>query len=169
MAATTHLSRLHGLGQDGLLLLARLFPGAVFWQSGRTKVTGWQLNDSALYLFQEEYRLPLLDPLLAAGLAASAEHLLPLLLVLGLGTRLAALGLLAMTLVIQLLVYPDAWATHGSWAVALLLLISQGPGRLSLAYGFARYWRRRHLQAVNSARQPCLGHADPEQCLRIPQ
>jgi putative oxidoreductase len=118
---------------DSLLLLgARIFPAAVFWQSGRTKVDGWQLNESARYLFQEEYRLPGLDPLLAAHLAAIAEHLFPLLLVLGLATRLSAAALLGMTLVIQCFVYPDAWPTHGTWAVLLLWLVARGPGSASL-------------------------------------
>ena len=153
------------VGRDALLLLARIAPGAVFWQSGRTKVDGWQPKDSALYLFQEEYRLPLIDPALAAGLAALAEHLLPILLLLGLGTRLAAAGLLGMTLVIQLLVYPDAWPTHGTWAVALLLLIGQGGGRLSLDHGLQRLWPCR----LGMSRNPCPDHVDPEQCLRAPQ
>ena len=118
---------------DALLLLgARIFPAAVFWQSGQTKVDGWQLNDTALYLFQEEYRLPGLDPLLAAHIAAIAEHLFPLLLVLGLATRLSAFALLGMTLVIQCCVYPDAWPTHGTWAVLLLWLVARGPGAVSL-------------------------------------
>lgn len=117
---------------DLLLAAARVFPAAVFWQSGRTKVDGFAINDTARYLFAEEYRLPLLDPALAASLAATAEHLFPLLLVLGLGTRFAAAALLAMTVVIQLFVYPDAWATHGTWAALLLLLVARGPGRWSL-------------------------------------
>lgn len=165
MKVRTKSARWQALGRDALLLLARITPGAVFWQSGRTKVDGWQLRDSALYLFQEEYRLPLIDPALAAGLAAFAEHLLPILLLLGLGTRLAAAGLLGMTLVIQLLVYPDAWATHGTWAVALLLLIGQGGGRLSLDHGLQRLRQCHHGVSQN----PCAGHADPEQCLRAPQ
>jgi putative oxidoreductase len=124
---------------DSLLLLgARLFPAAVFWQSGQTKVDGWRLNDSALYLFQEEYRLPILDPLLAAHLAAIAEHLFPLMLVLGLATRLSALALLGMTLVIQCFVYPDAWPTHGTWAVLLLWLVARGPGSVSLDHLIVR-------------------------------
>lgn len=125
--------------QDVLLLVARIFPGAVFWQSGRTKVDGWQLNDTALYLFQEEYRLPLIDPVIAAALATIGEHLLPVMLLLGLATRLGALGLLLMTLVIQLLVYPSAWATHGTWAVPLLLLLLHGGGRLSLDHLISRW------------------------------
>lgn len=115
-----------------MLLAARLFPAAIFFQSGRTKVDGFALSDSAVFLFAEEYRLPLLDPTLAATLAAISEHLFPLLLVLGLCSRLSALALLGMTAVIQIFVYPDAWATHGVWAVGLLLVLSRGPGRWSL-------------------------------------
>lgn len=158
-------TRWQGLGRDALLLLARITPGALFWSSGGSKVDGWRLKDSALYLFQEEYRLPLIDPALVAGFATFAEHLLPTLLLLGLGTRLAAAGLLGMTLVIQLPAYPDAWSTHGTWAVALLLLIGQGGGRLSLDRGLQSLWKRRHATSQN----PCAGHADPEQCLRVPQ
>lgn len=155
----------HEIGRDALLLLARVAPGGLFWQSGQTKVDGWQLKDSAIWLFQEEYRLPLIDPALAAGLAAFAEHLLPLMLFLGLGTRLASVGLLSMILVIQLLVYPDAWTTHGTWAVALLLLIGQGAGRVSLDFGLQQVWRHRRDHNQN----PCSRHADPEQCLRAGQ
>lgn len=148
--------------QDALLLMARIFPAAVFWQSGQTKVDGWQLNETALFLFQEEYRLPWIDPSLAAGMAALAEHLFPLLLWLGLGTRLAAGGLLMMTLVIQTLVYPDAWPTHGTWAVALALLVLHGPGRWSLDHGLRQYRQR----SAVPAQQPCHEHADPETCGR---
>jgi putative oxidoreductase len=115
-----------------LLLAARAFPAAVFWQSGRTKLDGWRLNENALYLFQEEYRLPWIDPVLAAHAAALAEHVFPILLVLGLATRGSALALLAMTAVIQIFVYPDAWPTHGTWAALLLLLAARGGGAWSL-------------------------------------
>jgi putative oxidoreductase len=117
---------------DLLLLAARVFPAAIFWQSGRTKVDGFALNDTAIFLFEEEYRLPLLPPEFAAALAAIGEHVFPVLLVLGLATRLSALALLGMTLVIQVFVYPDAWPTHGVWAVALLLVAMKGPGAWSL-------------------------------------
>ena len=163
------LLRLPGVARDALLLLARVAPAAIFWQSGRTKVDGWQLSDSALYLFENEYRVPLLAPYSAAVLAAVAEHLLPLLL-LGLGTRLAALVLLGMTLVIQLFVYPAAWPTHGTWAVALLLLLAQGPGRLALDQVLSGYWHKRlAADDVRSSGNGCIEHADPEQCLRTPQ
>lgn len=152
---------------DALLLLARVFPGAIFWQSGRTKVEGFQLNNSAIFLFQEEYRLPLIDPALAAGLTAFAEHLLPAMLLLGLGTRLSAFGLLIITVVIQLLVYPGAWPRHGTWAVALLFLLHQGSGRISLDHLVPIWWRARKQQRVST--NPCVGHFDPEQCQRAPQ
>ena len=123
----------HWLGLDVVLLVSRLGIAAVFFQSGRTKVEGWlTVTDNAVGLFRDEYRLPLLDPTLAAHAAAYAEHLFPLLLVLGLGTRGAALALLVMTLVIQVFVYPAAWPTHLSWAAPLLLLAARGGGRFSL-------------------------------------
>lgn len=113
-------------------LAARLFPAAVFWTSGRTKLDGLTLKPSALYLFENEYALPILPPDLAARLATTAEHVFPVLLVLGLMTRFAALALLGMTAVIQIFVYPSAWQTHGLWAACFLILIARGPGSWSL-------------------------------------
>jgi len=113
-------------------LLIRVSIAGVFWQSGQTKLEGWRVSDTAVELFRSEYNLPLIDPTLAAHLAALAEHVFPGLLVLGLATRFAALALLGMTLVIQIFVYPDAWPTHGTWAACLLVLIAQGAGRVSL-------------------------------------
>jgi putative oxidoreductase len=118
---------------DLVLLISRLGVAGVFLLSGRTKVEGaLSVTSSAVALFRDEYRLPFVDPSLAAHLAAYAEHLFPLLLVLGLLTRGAALALLGMTLVIEVFVYPDAWATHLSWAALLLLLLARGAGRWSL-------------------------------------
>ena len=91
-----------------------------------------RVTDGAVGLFRDEYRLPLLSPELGAHLAAYAEHFFPLLLVLGLCTRGAALALLGMTAVIQVFVYPDAWVTHLSWAGLLLLLVGRGGGKWSL-------------------------------------
>jgi putative oxidoreductase len=115
-----------------IALITRVAPAAVFWQSGQTKLEGWHVSDNAVYLFREEYRLPLIDPVIAAHLAAFAEHFFPILLVLGLATRFAALALLGMTLVIEIFVYPDAWPTHGTWAACFLLLMAQGGGAWSL-------------------------------------
>ena len=121
------------LPMSALLLVQRLGIAAVFFQSGRTKVEGiFTSPQTTIDLFQQEYALPLLSPQLAAYLAAGAEHLIPVLLVLGLFTRLSAAALLGMTLVIQIFVYPDAWPTHLSWAGLMLPLIALGGGRWSL-------------------------------------
>ena len=116
-------------------LIGRLAIGLVFWNSGRTKVDGWNIfavNDKTLFLFTEEYKLPILPPGLAALGAQVAEHVLPALLIVGLATRFSALGLLVMTLVIQVFVYPNAYVLHGTWAAILLMLMKFGPGALSL-------------------------------------
>ena len=126
------LKALNGIPNDLIALVARLSIAAVFWQSGQTKVEGWRLSDNALYLFENEYKLPLVDPWLAAHLAAFAEHFFPILLVIGLASRLSALALLAMTLVIEIFVYPAAWPTHGTWAACLLFIAARGPGWVSL-------------------------------------
>lgn len=134
-----------------IAFLARFSIAAVFWSSGQTKVEGFALNivsgefqlgvphlsENAVALFQDEYKLPLLAPHVAASMAALGEHLLPVLLLLGLGTRLSALGLLGMTAVIQFLVYPGAYPTHGTWAAVLLYLMVHGPGRLSIDHWLA--------------------------------
>ena len=120
------------LPHDLVALAARVFPAAVFWQSARTKVDGLSIKDSTFFLFENVYDLPLIPPAWAAVLATLAEHILPVLLILGLLTRLSALGLLAMTAVIQIFVFPDAWVTHGLWAASLLVLVARGPGRISL-------------------------------------
>lgn len=135
-AAIAFVRRAHAVfGQipdAAILLAARIFPAAVFWYSGRTKVDGWSVSENALFLFEYEYALPLISPVLAAWLATIAEHLLPILLVLGLATRFSALALLCMTLVIQIFVYPAAWPTHGVWAACFLIVIAKGPGPVSL-------------------------------------
>lgn len=91
-----------------IALGARVFSAAVFWQSGATKVAAWHLKPSAIVLFQDEYRLPLIDPTAAAYAAAFAEHFFPILLVIGLATRFAAFALFFMTAVIEIFVYPNA-------------------------------------------------------------
>ena len=116
-----------------LLLVARFGIAAVFFLSGRTKVEGWLTITPGTYeLFRTDYALPLVAPEIAAHAATYSEHLFPILLVLGLLTRPAALALLGMTTVIELFVYPDAWPTHLSWAGLLLPLIFRGGGAWSL-------------------------------------
>jgi putative oxidoreductase len=121
------------VGDSVLTLIARVAIAAVFFLSGRTKVTGFlTLKDSTYTLFEQEYKLPLVPPEIAAHMAAYAEHFFPLLLILGLFTRGAALGLLGMTTVIEIFVYPDAWPTHLTWAGLLLLIAARGAGVISL-------------------------------------
>ncbi len=112
-----------------LALPLRFAVATVFWTSGTTKLANW---DATLQLFQDEYKVPILPPDWAAHLASSIELSTPLLLVLGLGTRAAALVLLGMTTVIEIFVYPQAWPTHIQWAAMLLVLLCRGPGRLSI-------------------------------------
>lgn len=121
------------IGDSLLVLVARLSIAAIFFMSGRTKVSGFlTVTPSTYELFRTEYSLPFLSPELAAHLATYSEHLFPLLLVLGLFSRLSAFALLGMTFVIQVFVYPDAWPTHLSWAGLLLLIVARGGGAISL-------------------------------------
>jgi putative oxidoreductase len=124
-----------------IALAARIFPAAVFWQSGATKVAGWHLKPSAIALFENEYQLPLIDPTIAAYVSAFSEHIFPILLVIGLATRFSALALLCMTAVIETFVYPGAWPTHGVWAACFLVVIARGPGSLSLDHLIARKFK----------------------------
>lgn len=107
----------------------RLGVALVFWRSGRTKTANWDLT---VALFQDEYRVPVLPPELAAILATAVEHGAPIMLLLGLGTRFAAASLLGMTLVIQIFVYPQSYPDHLLWLGPLLYLLLRGPGVLSL-------------------------------------
>jgi putative oxidoreductase len=113
-------------------LLARFAVAGVFWRSGQTKVSGFALREETFVLFQEEYKVPLLPPDLAAYFATTAEHVFPVLLVVGLASRLSALGLFGMTLIIQLFVYHGGWPEHILWFALLLLIIARGPGGVSL-------------------------------------
>jgi putative oxidoreductase len=132
------------LPDAALLLLDRVAVAAIFFLSGRTKVQGlFTIRESTYELFRSEYALPLVPPELAAQMAATAEHVFPLLLVLGLCTRGAALGLLGMTAVIEIFVYPDAWPTHLGWAALLLPLVAKGGGRWSLDRVRSTWWARR--------------------------
>lgn len=117
---------------DLIALVARVAIGTVFWRSAMTKIEGFAIKPSTFYLFANEYKLPLVPPELATYLATATELTAPLLIWSGLLTRYAATVLLGMTLVIELFVYPDAFDTHGVWAVSLLYLMKYGPGRLSL-------------------------------------
>jgi putative oxidoreductase len=132
------IALLDKIPQSLISLAARIFPAAVFWRSGQTKVEGFHVTQNAIDLFRDEYALPLIDPALAAKIAALAEHIFPILLVIGLASRLAALALLTMTAVIEIFVYPDAWPIHGVWATCFLIVIARGPGVFSLDHLLTR-------------------------------
>jgi putative oxidoreductase len=125
------ISLMSRIPHDLIALVARISIGTIFLRSGILKVQGWK-SGNTLALFKHEYQLPILPPELAAYMATAAELTLPPLLIAGLFTRYAALALLAMTLVIQLFVYPNAFDTHGVWAVSLLYLIKYGAGSVAL-------------------------------------
>jgi len=157
------------LGGDVLQILARITLAGIFWRSFMTKIETVNvltytdyINDFAIErarmklpalplemkpgtysLFSETYALPLIPSDLAAWMATLAEFTFPILLVLGLFTRLSALALLAMTIVIQVFVYPEAWwGTHALWAVIALYIASYGPGRLSIDHWTRGFFAR---------------------------
>jgi putative oxidoreductase len=105
--------------------------GGVFWRSGQTKIEGFHVKDSTFFLFREEYMVPLLPPDVAAYMATAVENVLSVLLIAGLASRLSAAGLLVMTAVIQS-VYPSGWPEHILWAAALLVVVTRGPGVVSV-------------------------------------
>src|SRR5215468_60279 len=124
-------------------LVLRIGLATPFWRSGINKWDGFlQLNDTAVFLFSSEFKLHLPGgpysfpaPEVMAFLVACAEILLPILLVLGLATRVAACALLVMTLIVELTV-PDGWPVHVTWAAMALGIMAWGPGRLSLDHWF---------------------------------
>jgi len=147
-----NINKLFGRIPESLIAaLGRFSIATVFWKSGQTKIEGFaldivegtyqfgwpHLSDSAIVLFRDEYRLPFMSPEFAALLAAFTEHVFPVLLMVGLATRFSALALLVMTLVIQVFIYPDAYPTHGTWAVVLLYLMARGGGVLSVDHWLA--------------------------------
>jgi putative oxidoreductase len=118
-----------------LQFLLRLSMASVFWHAGMTKIASWA---TTIALFRDEYMVPILPPELAASLAATVELTCPVLLVLGLATRLATLPMLGMTFVIEVFVYPEQWIEHLMWASILVFILTRGPGALSLDHLIAR-------------------------------
>ena len=133
------VERLDAVPYSLLAIPLRLAVATVFWNSALVKLADWP---AALALFADDYKLPLLPPVLAEHIAVSSELSMPALLVLGLLTRPAALVLLGMTSVIEIFVYPQAWPTHIQWAAMLLVLLCRGAGTFSLDH-----WLRRVLAA----------------------
>lgn len=116
------------------LLVVRLALAAQFWRSARTKVEdgSWlTINPITYDLFRDEYHMPF--PEITGTIATYAEHMLPILVMLGLATRFGAAGLFVMTSVIQLFVYPDAfWTPHVMWFGLALILVARGGGMFAL-------------------------------------
>ena len=121
-------------------LAMRIAVGAVFFRSGLLKVGSWEF---AVQLFRDEYKVPLLDPAVAAHLAAAVELGVPPFLFAGLATRVATLPLLGMIAVIQIFVYPNAWTDHLLWGSILVFLLTRGPGAISVDEVVAKMWSRR--------------------------
>lgn len=119
-----------------MLLFVRVALAGVFWRSGRTKIAedSWfTISDTTYFLFAEDYSGVPLPPNMATVMATVSEHLFPILLLLGLLTRLSATALLGMTMVIQIFVFPEAWwPVHSLWVALALILIVRGGGVLSL-------------------------------------
>jgi len=124
------------------LLATRTALAGIFWRSGRSKVVDGsvlEISDATRHLFEYEYVGVPLPPEIAAVLSTYAEHFLPILLIVGLGTRFAALGLWCMTMVIQIFVFPEAWwSVHLLWAALAAVLISRGGGLFALDVAIAR-------------------------------
>ncbi len=115
----------------------RIGVGAVFFNAGLLKYNSWEFT---VKLFEDEYKVPLLDPAFAARLAMVQELTLPVLLFLGLATRAATVPLLGMIAVIQTFVYPNAWTEHLVWSSILVFLLTRGPGIVSLDHLVDRYF-----------------------------
>jgi len=120
---------LDGIPYALLALPLRFAVAMVFWNSAMAKLANWE---TALSLFADDYKVPLLPPEVAAYMAVTIELTTPVLLVLGLLTRPAAFVLLGMTTIIEIFVYPLAWPTHIQWAAMLLVLLCRGAGALSI-------------------------------------
>jgi putative oxidoreductase len=129
------VERLGQIPEPLLLLLLRIGVAMVFWKAGQTKIRSW---DSTIFLFAEEYRVPLLSPEVAAFLATAVELGGAVALIAGLATRLGALALLGLVAVIQLFVYPALWSDHIFWLAALLILLVRGAGTWSADHLIAR-------------------------------
>jgi putative oxidoreductase len=143
MTFDTLRAKLERLPLSILLLAMRIGVGAVFFRSGLLKLDSWQFT---IQLFRDEYRVPLLDPAVAAQVATAVELGVPPLLFVGLATRIATLPLLGMIAVIQIFVYPNAWSDHLLWSAALALVLTRGPGVFSVDHWLGR--RRRAARAV---------------------
>ncbi len=126
--------------------------GMIFWLSAQAKVDGFTIKDSTFFLFKTEFNLPIIPPDIAAVLATVGEHAFSAMLLIGLGTRLGALGIFAMTAVIQIFVYPEEYLLHGGWMAMCLILVAFGPGKLSLDHLIAHFTGFNLWRIINDIR-----------------
>jgi putative oxidoreductase len=171
-ASTSLMARLWTLSERGIAalnslqpaaqLMARLYVANVFFMSGLTKLRSW---DTTVALFMDEYHVPLLNPTVAAYMGTTAEVLLPVLLVLGLGGRFAAAGLFilnAVAVVSLMDVAPAAFQQHMFWGSLLAGLLLWGPGRWSIDR-FTAPWLRGHVCGTSAAKARYTGAASTTQ------
>jgi len=123
-----------------LQLGMRIGVGMVFFNAGLLKYRSFEF---AIKLFEDEYKVPVLAPAVAARIAMINELTTSTLLFLGLGTRLATLPLLGMMSVIQIFVYPSAWPDHVLWGSVLIFILTRGPGPFSIDNLIERYLLKR--------------------------
>jgi putative oxidoreductase len=118
-------------------LVSRLAVAHVFWQSSQSKLASWPVTTQ---LFAMEYRLPFIDPGVAAVMATAAELTGAILILVGAASRIAALMLLGVIATIQIFVYPENWPDHLLWTAPLLLIVLRGAGVVSLDHLAASYF-----------------------------
>jgi putative oxidoreductase len=135
------IALLNAIPYGVIALIARAATFSVFFRAGTQKLSDW---NSTLLLFQNEYRVPVLPPEIAAYMAASMELGGSILVLVGLATRLSVLALLGMVLVIQTFVYPEAWPDHIQWLAFMFLLLARGPGKVSID-ALLESWRHRRM------------------------
>jgi putative oxidoreductase len=123
-----------------LLLFARVATFSVFFRSGLVKLADW---NATLQLFDNEYKVPVIPPHIAAYVSASMELGLSSLVLIGLATRFSVLGLLGMVSVIQIFVYPMAWPDHIQWLAFMIFIVCRGPGVVSVDYGLGKLFGNR--------------------------
>jgi putative oxidoreductase len=135
-------------------LAGRLGVGVTFFKAGLLKYNSWEFT---VKLFEDEYRVPLLDAAVAARIAMIQELTIPILLFVGLGTRIATVPLLGMIAVIQIFVYPNAYNDHLVWGSLLVLVLTRGPGVFSVDYLIGRAVLRRRNRTSPITARPHLG------------
>ena len=138
-------------------LAMRIGVGAVFFNAGLLKYNSWEFT---VQLFRDEYKVPVLDPVVAAQMAMIQELTIPVLLFVGFATRIATVPLLGMIAVIQTFVYPNAWAEHLVWGSILVFLLTRGPGAFSVDHLIARRFRPVDYRAHASGTRSPLTHSE---------